>query len=247
MQGKVKKIACILGEGKISNILLKYLKKEEIETLPIYLNKKEELHTSSIMEKIKGWGAEEVIFCGSFSKHLLFKEPHISKDSLRKEGIFSFASFIKDLFEKEGIRVTPYKKYLKNLLCKEGVFTSLPSDEEMEDILWGMKLAKRISSFGIGHTVVVKNKVVLAIEAAEGTDEAILRGGAFAERAVVIKVGCKRLDWFDTPIVGKHTLYCMKKVRAGTIALEAGRVLVLDDFIPLAKSMQINVLGIKCV
>ena len=57
-----------------------------------------------------------------------------------------------------------------------------PSKNVMNNIDFGFEMAQKISGADIGQTVVVKNKAVLAVEAIEGTDEAIRRGGALRDR-----------------------------------------------------------------
>jgi hypothetical protein len=235
----MKKVVCIFGGGEAPKMILSSLKERGIFAIFIPFNEEEE--PSSLLKRIKSEGAEEVLLCGRFEKSLLFK-----KEGLPRDGIRSFAFWVKALFEKEGIRVVPHTEYLRHLLCKEGYLTTPPSGERMEDVRWGIEVAKKIASFGIGHTLVLKDKVVLAVEAAEGSDEAILRGGRFTEDAVIVKVGCKELDWFDIPTVGEQTLLCMKRVGARTIALEAESVLLLEGFLPLAKRLQVSVVGIRC-
>mgnify|MGYP001602148942 CR=1 FL=1 len=82
----------------------------------------------------------------------------------------------------------------------------------MEDIKFGWKIAKEMGRLDIGQTVVVKDMAVMAVEAIEGTDEAIRRGGDLAKKdAVVIKVSKPNQDMrFDVPVIGADTLHSMK-------------------------------------
>jgi DUF1009 family protein len=101
----------------------------------------------------------------------------------------------------------------------------------------------------IGQTVVVKNKAVMAVEAIEGTDEAIKRGGLLANKgAVIIKISKPHQDMrFDVPAVGLETLHSMKKVDAKMLAIESGKCIIVDKekFINEANKDGIAIIGIK--
>jgi hypothetical protein len=91
-------------------------------------------------------------------------------------------------------------------------------------------VAKELGRLDIGQCVVVRRKTVLALEALEGTDETIRRGGTLArEKAVVVKVSKPSQDLrFDVPSVGLETLRVMAQVRAAVLAVEAGKTLLFD-------------------
>jgi hypothetical protein len=105
-----------------------------------------------------------------------------------------------------------------------------PSKEEREDIDFGWKIAKELGRLDIGQCVVVRKKTVLALEAIEGTNETILRGGRLAkEKAVVVKVSKPNQDLrFDMPTVGPETIEVMSQVSASVLAIEAGKTLIFD-------------------
>jgi hypothetical protein len=105
-----------------------------------------------------------------------------------------------------------------------------PRAREREDIRFGLAVAKAIGAFEIGQTVVVKDGLVLAVEAVEGTDAAIRRGGELARRgAVVVKVAKPGQDLrFDVPAVGPETIRLMAEVQATVLAVEARRTLLLE-------------------
>jgi DUF1009 family protein len=133
--------------------------------------------------------------------------------------------------EKEGINVISSTDYLPELLAPFGYFTKRkPNKEEMDDIKFGWMIAKDLGRLDIGHCVVVKRKTVLAVEAIEGTDKTILRGGALAtEGGVVVKVCKPKQDLrFDLPAVGTNTVNVMSKVNASVLAIEAGKTLIFD-------------------
>ena len=138
---------------------------------------------------------------------------------------------IADELESDGIAVVSSTLYMPRLVPAPGVLTRRsPKSRESEDVRFGLEAAKAIGVFEIGQTVVVKNGLVLAVEAVEGTDAAIRRGGELARGgAVVVKVSKPGQDLrFDVPAIGPDTIALMKEVGATVIALEAGRTLVLE-------------------
>jgi hypothetical protein len=117
----------------------------------------------------------------------------------------------------------------------------------MADIRFGMKMAKCIGELNIGQTVVVKDLVVLAVEAIEGTDEAIRRGATLGgEGVVVAKVTKPKQDLrFDLPAVGVTTITIMAEVGASVLAVEAGKTIILEmeKVVDLANSSGISIVA----
>jgi DUF1009 family protein len=154
---------------------------------------------------------------------LLARMLHKKDDSLLRA--------VAEELESEGITVRESTLYLDNLLAKPGVLTRRkPSREEEQDIEFGWHMAKEIGKLDIGQTVVVKDQAVLAVEAIEGTDEAIRRGGGLCgQGAVVVKICKPNQDLrFDLPAIGVETMKTMAGVRATCLAIEAGRTIILD-------------------
>ena len=135
--------------------------------------------------------------------------------------------------ESENIRVLDSSLFLKSLVPGEGLLTrNRPvRPREERDIEFGWPLAREIARLDIGQTVVVKEGVVIAVEAAEGTDAAIRRGGQLAGRgAVVVKVSRPRQDFrFDLPVVGFHTIRTMVEAGCSALAICAGQTVFLDQ------------------
>jgi DUF1009 family protein len=134
-------------------------------------------------------------------------------------------------FETRGIEIISSVHFMPELLAPEGCLTRRkPTPAQREDILFGWEVAKNLGRLDIGQCVVVRKKTVVALEAIEGTDEAILRGGRLArEKAVVVKVSKPDQDLrFDVPSVGLRTLEVMGEVKAAVLALEAGKTLMFD-------------------
>ena len=138
---------------------------------------------------------------------------------------------IADELAADGIRVLESTLCLSQLIPVEGVLTQrTPRREEWEDIKVGFQTAKEIGRLGIGQTVVLKQRVVLAVEAAEGTDAAIERGGSLAKSGcVVVKVSKPQQDLrFDVPAVGVDTVHCLHRVGGSVLAIEAGKTILLE-------------------
>lgn len=134
-------------------------------------------------------------------------------------------------FETEGIHVCDSTTYLSVLLPEKGVLTKRqPTDEEKLDIEYGHKIAKQIAGMDIGQTIVIKKQVILAVEAIEGTDKAIMRGGELGCGDVtVVKVARPTQDMrYDIPTVGIETINTLKKAQAKCLAFEEGKTLLLD-------------------
>jgi len=157
--------------------------------------------------------------------------------------------FAKEL-EREGIVICESTFGLEGILVEEGTLTArAPSEKEWADIRYGWEVAHDIGRLDIGQCVVIKDRVVVAVEAVEGTDGAIKRGGDLAKGgAVVVKRSKPQQDLrFDLPAVGPRTIEVMASVKASVLAIEAGRTILLDREIMLekARSARIAIVGIK--
>ena len=119
----------------------------------------------------------------------------------------------------------------------------------MEDVHFGWKIAKELGRLDIGQCVVVRKKTVLALEAIDGTDATILRGGGLAkEKAVVVKVSKPNQDLrFDVPCVGLETIRAMSRVKGAVLAVEAGHTLLFDreEMVAEADRENISIISIN--
>jgi DUF1009 family protein len=145
--------------------------------------------------------------------------------------------------EREKISVTTLTGFLPSLLAEEGLMTRKITATEEADIRWGWEMAKQIGALDIGQCVVVRNGVLLAVEAIEGTDAAILRGGALGrESAVVVKCLKPHQDVrFDLPTVGPKTIQTMIDVKATVLAVEAKQTLILEKETTLHMARQADI------
>ena len=110
-------------------------------------------------------------------------------------------------------------------------------------------MARAVGDLDIGQCVVVRNQTVLAVEAIEGTDAAIKRGGLLGkEKTVVIKLRKPNQDLrFDLPAVGLTTIDSILEVKASVLAVEAGHALLFDrdKVLQLADQAGIIIVGIQ--
>ncbi len=135
-------------------------------------------------------------------------------------------------FEKIGITVLDQTIFIKNLMIPAGVLGQhKPTKEQMEDVNYGFWLAKEMGGVDVGQSVVIKDKMIMAVEAIEGTDVCIKRGAKLAKKnAVVVKVAKPKQDKrFDIPAVGMRTLRTMKKYKANLLAVEAKETIIVDQ------------------
>ena len=138
---------------------------------------------------------------------------------------------IVDELAKDGISVLDQTKYLKPLMPGPQVFTKKkPTEAQMADVAFGFEAAKAIGAIDLGQTVVVKDQAVMAVEAIEGTDACIKRGGSLARGgAVVVKTAKPGQDTrFDMPAVGLTTLSSMEESGCAVLAIEAWHTLFAE-------------------
>jgi DUF1009 family protein len=138
-----------------------------------------------------------------------------------------------DEFRAEGMECVSPLDLCPELLVREGVLTRRkPTAAEERDMRFGWTLAKEMGRLDVGQSVMVKEGAVLAIEAIEGTDQAIRRAGELCGRNgfVVVKVAKPRQDMrFDVPTVGTATIETMNEAGATALAIEAGKTILLDE------------------
>lgn len=189
------------------------------------------------LETIRREGIKSVVFCGTLPKPELIgalpRDAH-GRRFLAQGGQFTDASLSRatlEALEGVGVRVVDQRIFLAPLLASGGVLTArAPTPAEWEDIAVGLKLARQCAAFGVGQTVVIQGGAVVAVEAMEGTDDAIRRGCALAgPGAVVVKAVSPRHDYrFDVPTVGEATIASMARGKALVLAVESGRILLVD-------------------
>ena len=197
-------------------------------------------------------GVTDVTMLGKVTKEHLYKKittiPDMRTIKLlnrlhnRKDDTIMLA--IVDELEKEGLSVADQTKYMRSLMPPVGVMTTRkPTEVEQLDIEFGFTLAKQMGALDIGQTVVVKEQAAMAIEAIEGTDECIKRGGALGrEGAVVVKTAKPNQDVrFDVPAVGMKTLESMISSNCKVLAMEAKRTIFVEQEAVLQKANELGI------
>ena len=210
-----------------------------------------------IVEAMREAGCSEAVFCGGIRKVRLFD---VRLDWLGLKVVSRLRTFGDDAalraiaaaLEEEGVKIVSPLPFCQELLAPRGrLGKRAMSDEQRRDAEIGKDAALKLGALDLGQTVVVKRGVVLAVEAVEGTDACIARGGSLSrgggDGAVVVKMVKPGQDErFDLPAVGPGTLAALSAAGCSALALEAGRTLVLDreEMIRAADAAKIVVEGI---
>ncbi len=254
MREKTKTIGLVAGNGHFPILLARAAKRQGITVVAVGIrgdaswllgpcvDRMTRVRVGEIrkgLDFFKSHGVREVIMAGQVSQRNLF-DPSVQGDAVVKaffdalndrkaDTIFSAVS---DLLERHDLRVLDSTLLLRDFLAPQGTLTERgPSETELADIEFGKTIAKMIGGVDIGQTVVVKKKAIVAIEAMEGTDRCILRGGLIARQgAVVVKTSKPKQDArFDVPVVGPRTVQVMRRARCSCLGIEAGKTLILDQ------------------
>jgi hypothetical protein len=167
---------------------------------------------------------------------------------MKQRNAESIFAAIADELARINVDLLPATTFLENSLAAAGLIAGAKlSRREEEDVDLGWQMAKEIARLDIGQTVIVKNGTVVAVEAFEGTNDAIKRGGALArEGAVMVKVAKPNQDMrFDVPVVGVETIRVAAEAKLRVIAVEAGKTLLLerDAVVNLADRLKISIVA----
>jgi DUF1009 family protein len=136
--------------------------------------------------------------------------------------------------ESEGFRVMGVHDVLPGLMAPKGSLGVVrPVRNDLADIEVGWRTAKLLGQADVGQAVIVKDKVVIGVEAVEGTDLLLERCAGFrGDRTggVLVKVVKPGQDLrVDLPSIGPRTLELLAKHSYRGVAVEAGRTLVIDQ------------------
>lgn len=150
--------------------------------------------------------------------------------------------------EEAGVSFLDSTRYLQKNLASSGIMNGLSlTDKLRTDIDFGVGIISRFVELDVGQTIIVKAKSVIALESLEGTDNTIKRGFSLARKGcTVLKFSKSSQDLrFDVPVVGISTLKLLKKICAGSLVLETGKVLILDKekFLSLSNRWKIPIIG----
>ena len=201
-----------------------------------------------IFKLLKREKVTEITLLGKINKELVYA--HKELPDLRVLKIFSrlknfsddtLTLALVDELAAEGISVLDQTELLRPLMPQPGVLSKRqPTEAELADMRFGLAMAKKIGGLDIGQTVVVKNRAIMAVEAIEGTDACIRRGGQLGRGGVTVAKSAKpQQDMrFDVPGVGPDTIDSMIQAGAVALVIEAGRTLVVDREKMLEKADQ---------
>jgi len=171
--------------------------------------------------------------------------------TLKERNAESIFVAIADELAKIDVELLPATTFLEDSLAASGLIAGPKfSRNEEDDVDLGWRIAKEIARLDIGQTVLVRNGTVVAVEALEGTNDAIRRGGELASSgAVMVKVAKPSQDMrFDVPVIGLETIRIAAEARLRVIAVEAGKTLLLerDAIVDLANHSKISIVGRTC-
>ena len=249
-----KKQCLIAGDGELPVLMAESAKKNGCEVIAISLSNDNKKELSKICSKVYSYGPGEITkikqtlinegikqltFIGKVSKGMLLRRPKLDSEAIRllkeipRRNDDAIMLTIVDQLEQIGVTVLDQTIFIKNLMVPHGVLGKVkPTAEQIEDVDYGFWLAKEMGKLDVGQSVVIKDKMIMAVEAIEGTDKCIKRGCKIARKknATVVKVAKPTQDSrFDIPTVGLKTLKIMKKYGASLIALEAGETIIVDQ------------------
>lgn len=246
-----KKIGLIAGRGNLPFEVLAEIKKRaaisvvvgvkgevnpEINRLADHYQELGVGHLGAIIDFLKSHRIHQLVFAGKVSKEALFHGGFDAKlqqllQSLPQKNDDAILLAIVKEFEKNGVPVAKQTDYLKHLLAKPGPIIGEVTALELADIQFGFRIAKAIGGLDIGQSVIVKQGVILAVEAIEGTDQSIIRGGKLGgPGTVVVKVSKPNQDErFDVPTIGKSTIESMINAGATVLGVEAHKTLITEE------------------
>ena len=209
----------------------------------------------AIMTKLKLEQVSEVTLLGKVTKELLFTGQVTADRRLMKllatlpdhKDDTIMRSFAHELIT-EGIAVLDQTKLIAALMPSHGILTQCqPTAATLDDMKFGFAVARQIGGMDIGQTVVVKQGAVLAVEAIEGTDACIRRGGQLGGGGVIVAKAAKPGQdmRFDVPGVGVETIRSMLDAKAVGLVIEAGKTLLVDReaVIALADAHDISIVA----
>ncbi len=190
----------------------------------------------SMLTALRRHGVHEVLLAGKVDKLAVLRSVRLdahAAQAARRMADFRDASILGALvavLEEAGLEVADQTRYIAHLVPAPGVLGArAPSAEEARDIALGVRIASGVAALDVGQAVAVRRGVIVAVEAAEGTDAMIRRAGTLAPGIVVIKVSRPRQDpRYDLPVVGPQTVETVAAAGGTAMAVEAGRTILLE-------------------
>lgn len=190
-----------------------------------------------LFDLFKKNGVQDVVMAGTINKPKIMDVRHFDLTAIKLifkqpgKGDSVLLGALTRAFEERGMRVVPPHLFMPELLTPEGVLTKRqPTEREWEDLRHGHMVAKKMGRLDIGQCVVLREGIVAAVEALEGTDSCIRRGLEYGgPESVVVKVFKPgQEERVDLPSVGLDTIATMTEGRATVLGVEAGKSLLFD-------------------
>lgn len=209
-----------------------------------------------LIEYLKSHQIRQAIMAGKVTKGVLFDERATFDaqtlevlSQVREYSVTALLGAIANRLALEGVTLLDSSTFLKDHLCPQGVLTSRgPTPAEHEDIRTGLRVARALAAMDVGQTVVVRHRVIIAVEAFEGTDAAIRRAHELAgKELVVVKTASPNHDRrFDLPVIGTETIHTLTNSGASCLAVEADTTVLLEraSLIASANTAGLSLIGI---
>jgi UDP-2,3-diacylglucosamine hydrolase len=146
---------------------------------------------------------------------------------------------VSKLFEEQGFRLVGAHEVAPEILVPEGALGRVEASErDREDITFGFEYLRASGAFDIGQAVVVAGKRIVAVEAAEGTDQMVARVaelrasgrmGVPSGIGVLVKAPKPGQDHrFDLPSIGPRTVAGVAGAGLAGIAVVSGKTVIAD-------------------
>ncbi|MCS7173696.1 MAG: UDP-2,3-diacylglucosamine diphosphatase LpxI [Armatimonadetes bacterium] len=201
-----------------------------------------------VLKTLKTGGVRRLVLAGRVDRLKLLSGPldPLAREILQRAPDRTDADLWRALLtvlDRHGFEILPQPYFLPDLIAPSGLIGGrAPTDREWADLQRGLRVARTVAGAGVGQAVAVRDGVVLAVEAAEGTDGMLRRLRAFGPHAVVVKAGRPDQDpRFDLPTVGPRTITLLKQVGATALGVEAGRTLLLERASVVARAEEAGV------
>jgi UDP-2,3-diacylglucosamine hydrolase len=249
-------LACSARRAGVKRIAAAAFTSETDPVISQHVDRVEWLRVGQLSRLLNFFREEKIrhaIMAGQIApKHLFDLRPDAKAllllAKLKQRNAESIFAAIADELREVNVELLPATTFLESSLAPRGLICGAkPSRAEEDDVVLGWRIAKEIARLDVGQTVIMKNGAVLAVEAFEGTNQAIMRGGALARQgAVMVKVAKPNQDMrFDVPVIGIDTIRIAAEAKLRVVALEAGKTLLLerDAIVDLAQRTGISLLG----
>lgn len=249
----IDRIGLIAGNGKFPLLFARAARRRGLKVIAAAIRSDTSFFLTPFVDKIAWFrvgelnrlltyfqdqGIQQVMMAGQVNPERLFDksveldaESRILFQALKDRKADTIFSAVADQLKKRNLELINSTFLLESYLASRGTLTKRgPTLEELADMDFGKQIAKAMGQMDVGQTVVVKEKAIVAIEAMEGTDRCIFRGGRIARQgAVVVKMSKPEQDLrFDIPVIGPRTIKTMIKCKAKCLCIEAGKTLIID-------------------